>query len=97
MHHVHRGTSSRSVYFVGAGITRSLETSRPIPLMNDFVHVAAHYADEEYLILTFLVALDRTVAAYRQPTRSTLSFALAAATICHCMLLRASSAARCAY
>jgi hypothetical protein len=47
------------VYFVGAGVSKSLEKSGTrIPLMYDFVQVMAEYADRDSIILTALAQLE---------------------------------------
>lgn len=49
----------RILYFVGAGLTKSPEiTGSPVPLMTDFVHVMAHYAEDDDVILTTLARLE---------------------------------------
>lgn len=49
----------RIVYFVGAGLTKSLEIgSWPVPMMWDFVSTMAHYLDQD-VILAAMVALEK--------------------------------------
>ncbi len=51
--------SGRAVYFVGAGLPKSLQQDGfPIPLMCDFVPVAAHYAYSDDVLLTTLTQLE---------------------------------------
>lgn len=51
------------VYFVGAGLTKSLELpGKPIPLMGDFVQVMAGYAPHDPIILTTLAELENAGA-----------------------------------
>jgi len=48
------------VYFVGAGLSRALQRDKPVPLLADFIKIAAHYAenDESNIILTTLIGLE---------------------------------------
>ena len=49
----------RIVYFIGAGLTKSLENgNRPVPMMWDFVSTMAHYLDDD-VICTTMVDLER--------------------------------------
>jgi hypothetical protein len=52
-----------TIYFVGAGLSKALQrdASTPIPLLTDFVKVAAHYAaiDESNVALLTLTGLER--------------------------------------
>jgi hypothetical protein len=49
----------RIVYFVGAGLTKSLEIADwPVPMMWDFVSVMAHYLDDNVALAT-MVDLER--------------------------------------
>jgi hypothetical protein len=41
-----------TLYLVGAGLTKSLETTRRVPLMMDFAHVLADYAYNEVVLKT---------------------------------------------
>src|SRR5436190_2075770 len=50
----------RAVYFIGAGLTKSLQVQDPlhrIPLMADFISVMADHVDDE-VVLTALVGLE---------------------------------------
>lgn len=50
---------NRIVYFIGAGLTKSLESPGwPVPMMWDFVSTAAHYLDDD-VVLTTMVDLER--------------------------------------
>lgn len=53
----------KAVYFVGAGLSKALESEAdtPVPLLMDFVKVAAHYAatDESNIIILALTGLER--------------------------------------
>ncbi len=41
------------LYFVGAGLTKSLQTpGRPVPMMNDFVSVMADYVEDNVILTT---------------------------------------------
>src|SRR5689334_18625675 len=46
-----------TVYFIGAGLTKSLECGLPVPLMMDFVQVMAEYIDIPP-VLTALVLME---------------------------------------
>ena len=48
---------SLSVYLVGAGLTKSLELSRRVPLMMDFISVMADYVQND-IILNTLITLE---------------------------------------
>jgi hypothetical protein len=49
----------RIVYFIGAGLTKSLETCDcPVPMMWDFVSTMAHYLDDPAVLAT-MVDLER--------------------------------------
>src|SRR5580658_1819367 len=41
-----------TLYFIGAGLTKSLETKRRVPLMMDFAQVLAEYARSEVVLKT---------------------------------------------
>lgn len=51
---------AHSIYFVGAGLSKALELTHPVPLMADFIRVAAHYAkkDTKPITLLTLVGLE---------------------------------------
>jgi hypothetical protein len=46
-----------TLYFIGAGLTKSLERTRRVPLMADFVHVLADYVDNK-VVLDTLVGME---------------------------------------
>ncbi|HEX3069467.1 MAG TPA: hypothetical protein VHX14_12930 [Thermoanaerobaculia bacterium] len=48
----------RSLYFVGAGFTKGLESRRPVPLVKDFVHILAKYARRDNVAFATLVGLE---------------------------------------
>ena len=54
---------TKAVYFVGAGLSKALEANgdTPVPLLTDFVKVAAHYAatDDSTIIPLALTGLER--------------------------------------
>lgn len=70
----------RALYFVGAGLTKSLQRpGRPIPMMNDFVSVMADYIEDE-IILTMLAhweILEDSPYGYRPPGMQDLAKPLA--------------------
>src|SRR5438105_1140054 len=47
-----------TIYFVGAGFTKSLESNRPIPVMMDFVRVMTYYARTDDVVLMALIGLE---------------------------------------
>ena len=53
----------KAIYFVGAGVSKALELNAdtPVPLLSDFVKVAAHYAatDNSNIIILTLAGLER--------------------------------------
>ncbi|MGZ5441477.1 MAG: hypothetical protein ACXW5U_07310 [Thermoanaerobaculia bacterium] len=49
---------SDSVYFIGAGFTKALQRSKPVPLMMDFVRVMTHYARTDDAVLMALIGLE---------------------------------------
>jgi hypothetical protein len=57
-----------SVYFVGAGFTKALESRRPVPLVKDFVHVLAKYARRDSVSFMTVVGLEgMNVFRHRDP------------------------------
>jgi hypothetical protein len=51
--------SRKTVYIIGAGLSKSVEKDGfPIPLMGDFVSVAAFYAAKDDVLLTTLAQLE---------------------------------------
>jgi hypothetical protein len=58
-----------TVYFVGAGLSKALQLSEPVPLMADFIRVASYYAekDTERVTLVQLVGLE-LLARFRWPS-----------------------------
>lgn len=65
-----------TVYLVGAGLTKSLQTDRPVPLMMDFVRVMADYleADDSNIILTTLAEFEN-YATYEWPCQEATALA----------------------
>ncbi|MCJ7502158.1 MAG: hypothetical protein MUP80_03740, partial [Acidobacteriia bacterium] len=65
------------IYFVGAGLTKSLQRSDfPVPLMNDFVSVMADYIDDD-VILTALAELEKMeLYKWRDPKATQLGSSL---------------------
>jgi hypothetical protein len=49
----------KAVYFVGAGLTKSLQREERVPLMDDFVHVAAAHVETDDVILQMLAEAER--------------------------------------
>jgi hypothetical protein len=47
-----------SVYLVGAGLTRSLQLARRVPLMLDFVRVMTEYVVDNDIVLNTLVTME---------------------------------------
>jgi hypothetical protein len=47
-----------SVYFVGAGLTRSVQLARRVPLMLDFVRVMTDYVADNDVVLNTLVTME---------------------------------------
>jgi hypothetical protein len=63
-----------TVYFVGAGLTKSLEApGRPLPLINDFVSVMAEYVHDD-VILTTLAQLEN-FGIFEWPSQEASKFA----------------------
>jgi hypothetical protein len=57
-----------SVYFVGAGFTKALESRRPVPLVKDFVQVLAKYARRDNVSFMTLIGLEgMNVFRHRDP------------------------------
>ncbi|MBZ5694073.1 MAG: hypothetical protein LAN36_01800 [Acidobacteriia bacterium] len=50
--------TNHTVYFIGAGMTKSLQTSKPVPTMFDFVSVMADYVADP-VIRVLLIELER--------------------------------------
>lgn len=48
-----------SIYFVGAGMSKAIQTSKPVPLMVDFVKVASEYAEHDPVSRTMLLGFER--------------------------------------
>lgn len=74
----------RILYFVGAGLTKSLQRpERPVPMMNDFISVMADYLHDD-IILTTLSALelleDPYPYEYRPPGMADVAKPLACST-----------------
>ena len=46
-----------TLYFIGAGLTKSLERTRPVPLIGDFVQVLTHYVYDK-VVLDTLVGME---------------------------------------
>ena len=72
---------NNSLYFVGAGLTKSLQKPRrPVPMMNDFISVMADYVIENDVILTTLAhleILEPSPYTYRPPGMADLARPLA--------------------
>ncbi|MBZ5551363.1 MAG: hypothetical protein LAO21_01490 [Acidobacteriia bacterium] len=49
---------SQIVYFVGAGLTKSLQQNSPVPLLNDFISVMADYLTESDVIRVALADFE---------------------------------------
>ena len=52
-----RFTMRRVVYFIGAGFSKSLQATKPVPMLNDFCNVAAELCEDD-VVLTALAQIE---------------------------------------
>jgi hypothetical protein len=72
-----------ALYFVGAGLTKSLEKpGRPVPMMNDFISVMADYVEDDVILTTLAhwEILEDPPYRYRPPGMADLARPLADST-----------------
>ena len=67
-----------TIHFVGAGLSKSLEVNHPVPLMADFIRVAAHYAENDTKAITLLALVGlELLDRFKWPSPSARQFAKA--------------------
>src|SRR2546423_1454179 len=69
--HQKEGMMRNILYFVGAGLTKSLELpGKPVPLMNDYISVMANYPDDDVIRITLAYLELKGLYSKNKPAKS---------------------------